>query len=69
MFISGMGFFTDSYDLFIIGVVMAILTPMWHLSRFWRRSLPIKRTNTRTNERRYFCAVRELWRVVSGVQS
>ena len=29
MFISGMGFFTDAYDLFIIGVVMAILTPMW----------------------------------------
>ena len=23
MFISGMGFFTDAYDLFIIGVVMA----------------------------------------------
>src|SRR5271154_4801261 len=25
MFISGMGFFTDAYDLFIIGVVMSIL--------------------------------------------
>jgi len=25
MFISGMGFFTDAYDLFIIGVVMALL--------------------------------------------
>jgi MFS transporter, PHS family, inorganic phosphate transporter len=24
MFISGMGFFTDAYDLFIIGVVMDI---------------------------------------------
>ena len=24
MFISGMGFFTDAYDLFIIGVVMAL---------------------------------------------
>ncbi|MBV8358519.1 MAG: MFS transporter [Deltaproteobacteria bacterium] len=34
MLISGMGFFTDAYDLFIIGVVMAILTPMWHLSKF-----------------------------------
>jgi MFS transporter, PHS family, inorganic phosphate transporter len=34
MFISGMGFFTDSYDLFIIGVVMAILTPMWQVSKF-----------------------------------
>ena len=33
MFISGMGFFTDAYDLFIIGVVMAILKPMWHVGR------------------------------------
>ena len=32
MFISGMGFFTDAYDLFIIGVVVAILKPQWHLS-------------------------------------
>lgn len=30
MFISGMGFFTDAYDLFIIGVVMAILKNEWH---------------------------------------
>jgi PHS family inorganic phosphate transporter-like MFS transporter len=30
---SGMGFFTDAYDLFIIGVVLAILTPLWHLSK------------------------------------
>lgn len=34
MFISGMGFFTDAYDLFIIGVVMAILKPEWHPSPF-----------------------------------
>src|SRR5947209_6788155 len=27
-----MGFFTDAYDLFIIGVALAILTPLWHLS-------------------------------------
>ena len=33
MFISGMGFFTDAYDLFIIGVVMAILRPMWHVGK------------------------------------
>ncbi len=33
MFISGMGFFTDAYDLFIIGVVMAILKPMWHVGK------------------------------------
>lgn len=31
MLISGMGFFTDAYDLFIIGVVMSLLKPMWHL--------------------------------------
>lgn len=29
---SGMGFFTDAYDLFIIGVALAILTPLWHLN-------------------------------------
>jgi len=33
MFISGMGFFTDAYDLFIIGVVMAILKPLWHVGQ------------------------------------
>ena len=31
VFTAGMGFFTDSYDLFIIGVVTAILSPIWHL--------------------------------------
>ncbi|MCL5066113.1 MAG: MFS transporter [Firmicutes bacterium] len=31
MFTAGMGFFTDAYDLFIIGTVTAILTPIWHL--------------------------------------
>jgi nitrate/nitrite transporter NarK len=29
---AGMGFFTDAYDLFIIGVVTTLLTPLWHLS-------------------------------------
>ena len=29
---SGMGFFTDAYDLFIIGVVIALLKPLWHLT-------------------------------------
>ncbi len=33
MFISGMGFFTDAYDLFIIGVVMALLKPLWHTGK------------------------------------
>jgi MFS transporter, PHS family, inorganic phosphate transporter len=32
MFISGMGFFTDAYDLFIIGVVMVLLKAEWHIS-------------------------------------
>jgi len=32
LFISGMGFFTDAYDLFIIGVVMALLKEQWHVS-------------------------------------
>jgi MFS family permease len=32
MFISGMGFFTDAYDLFIIGVVISILKEEWHPS-------------------------------------
>ena len=29
---AGMGFFTDAYDLFIIGVVTALLVPLWHLT-------------------------------------
>src|SRR6204780_3607403 len=33
MLISGMGFFTDAYDLFIIGIVMALLKPMWHVGK------------------------------------
>jgi MFS transporter, PHS family, inorganic phosphate transporter len=32
LFISGMGFFTDAYDLFIIGVVMALLKEQWRVS-------------------------------------
>jgi len=32
MFISGMGFFTDAYDLFIIGVVMSLLKSEWSIS-------------------------------------
>jgi MFS transporter, PHS family, inorganic phosphate transporter len=33
MFISGMGFFTDAYDLFVIGVVMSLLKPIWHVGK------------------------------------
>jgi PHS family inorganic phosphate transporter-like MFS transporter len=32
MLISGMGFFTDAYDLFVIGIVVALLKPEWSLS-------------------------------------
>jgi PHS family inorganic phosphate transporter-like MFS transporter len=32
VFTAGMGFFTDAYDLFIIGTVTVLLTPIWHLS-------------------------------------
>src|SRR5271166_13534 len=32
MFVSGMGFFTDAYDLFVIGIVVALIQPQWHLS-------------------------------------
>ncbi len=32
MITAGMGFFTDAYDLFIIGVVIALLIPIWHLT-------------------------------------
>jgi MFS family permease len=32
MFISGMGFFTDAYDLFVIGIVVVLLKTQWHLS-------------------------------------
>jgi len=32
MFVSGMGFFTDAYDLFVIGIVVALLKTEWSLS-------------------------------------
>jgi MFS transporter, PHS family, inorganic phosphate transporter len=32
MFVSGMGFFTDAYDLFVIGIVVALLKTQWSLS-------------------------------------
>jgi MFS family permease len=34
----GTGFFTDAYDLFVIGIVTSILTPVWHLNT-WQISL------------------------------
>lgn len=35
---TGMGFFTDAYDLFVIGTVTTMLQPIWHLST-WQLSL------------------------------
>jgi MFS transporter, PHS family, inorganic phosphate transporter len=32
MFVSGMGFFTDAYDLFVIGIVVSLLKAQWTLS-------------------------------------
>ena len=32
MFISGIGLFIDAYDLFIIGVAMALLKQEWRIS-------------------------------------
>jgi PHS family inorganic phosphate transporter-like MFS transporter len=32
MFVSGMGFFTDAYDLFVIGIVVALLKTEWSLT-------------------------------------
>lgn len=29
---AGLGFFTDAYDLFVIGIVTALVGPLWHLS-------------------------------------
>ncbi len=32
IFVSGVGFFTDAYDLFIIGVASTLIAKQWHLS-------------------------------------
>jgi MFS family permease len=32
MFVSGMGFFTDAYDLFVIGIVVSLIKTQWSLS-------------------------------------
>uniref|UniRef100_A0A7V3RDJ2 MFS transporter n=1 Tax=Mesoaciditoga lauensis TaxID=1495039 RepID=A0A7V3RDJ2_9BACT len=32
MFVSGVGFFTDAYDLFIIGIAIALIAPIWKLN-------------------------------------
>ncbi len=35
MFTSGMGFFTDAYDLWIIGVALLFIVPQFHPSALW----------------------------------
>ena len=30
--VSGVGFFTDAYDLFVIGIASTLITLQWHLS-------------------------------------
>jgi MFS transporter, PHS family, inorganic phosphate transporter len=32
IFVAGMGFFTDAYDLFVIGIVVSLLKTQWNLS-------------------------------------
>ena len=32
LLVSGMGFFTDAYDLFVIGIVSTLLKTEWHLA-------------------------------------
>jgi nitrate/nitrite transporter NarK len=39
MFISGMGFFTDAYDLFVIGVVATLVTSEWHIASYQKSLL------------------------------
>jgi hypothetical protein len=36
---SGMGFFTDAYDLFIIGVVATMVTKEWHIASYQKTLL------------------------------
>ncbi len=39
LFISGMGFFTDAYDLFVIGVVATLITSEWHIASYQKSLL------------------------------
>jgi MFS transporter, PHS family, inorganic phosphate transporter len=36
---SGMGFFTDAYDLFIIGVAATLITSEWHIASYQKSLL------------------------------
>ena len=36
MFVSGMGFFTDAYDLFVIGIVVSLLKTQWTMPTTWK---------------------------------
>ena len=39
LFTAGMGFFTDAYDLFVIGVVASIVTSEWHIASYQKSLL------------------------------
>ncbi len=39
LFISGMGFLTDAYDLFVIGVVASLVTKQWHIASYQKSLL------------------------------
>ncbi len=43
MLVSGMGFFTDAYDLFVIGIVVKIVTEQWSLDAPRQRCSPRRR--------------------------
>ncbi len=73
MFISGMGFFTDAYDLFIIGVVMALLKPMWHVGKVEEGLVELDRPTRRGGwrpalrpDRRHGGPQAHLWRRSAG---
>ena len=60
MFVSGMGFFTDAYDLFVIGIVVSILKTQWSLT-----TTQVSWLNSATLLARHNLA----WKVVQGPQA
>jgi hypothetical protein len=55
MFVSGMGFFTDAYDLIVIGIVVALLKTQWTLStgrRLLRPAAQLETALSNTHRRR-----------------
>jgi hypothetical protein len=48
---SGMGFFADAYDLFIIGVVATMITNEWHIASYQKSLCPRWRCSPRRSAR------------------